>query len=761
MLSKGVVGREEILAYHREGRAGKLEVVASKPCLTQRDLSLAYTPGVAVPCQEIHRDPSLGYAYTGRGNLVAVVTNGSAVLGLGNIGPLAGKPVMEGKAVLFKRFADIDVFDIELDSQEPDEIVRAVQLMEPTFGGINLEDIKAPECFAIEEQLAASLSIPVFHDDQHGTAIVSGAALLNALALVDKQIDQVRVVYSGAGAGGLACAGFHRSLGVRPENVLVCDSRGVIYEGREEGMNPYKARVAAATDCRTLAEALEGADVFIGLSSAGIVSPEMLVSMAARPVVFALANPDPEIPYADAVRARPDAIVATGRSDHPNQVNNVLVFPAMFRGALDARASRIDETMKVAAVHALAELAREETPDEVLRVYNMERLSFGPEYILPKPFDPRVTLGVAPAVAAAAAASGAARQAVDVEAYRESLATRLGTSREIVRVVMAKAAGSPRRIVFPEGNQQRVLRACKVIAEEGIARPVVLGNRHEIERGLAALHIDGDGIEIVDPLGFARRESYVEELFRLRARKGMTRARAAERMTHRHWLGPMMVHMGDADGLIGGLIHRYSDTLRPALQIIGVLPHVRKVAGLYVLLWKREALFFADATVNVEPSAEELAEIAVQAAGMAREFSVEPRVAMLSFSNFGSSRHPLADKVRRAVELVHQIDPSLCVEGEMAADTALDPNQMAEFYSFSRLQERANVLIFPDLEAANIAYKLVSCLGGAETMGPILMGLKRPVHLLQQNATVDQIVQMTALAVVDAQEHERLGAATG
>ncbi|MFH1569094.1 MAG: NADP-dependent malic enzyme [Gemmatimonadota bacterium] len=756
MADRGLTGRDEILAYHARGRPGKLEVVASKPCLTQRDLSLAYTPGVAVPCLEIQRDPSLGHVYTGRGNLVAVVTNGSAVLGLGNIGPLASKPVMEGKAVLFKRFADIDVFDIELDSQDPDEIVRAVQLLEPTFGGINLEDIKAPECFYIEEKLAASLSIPVFHDDQHGTAIVSGAALLNALELTGREIAEARVVYSGAGAGGLACAAFHQTLGVRPGNVLVCDRNGVIHRGRREGMNPYKARFAADTARRTLAEALEGADVFIGLSCGGTVTAAMLQSMAPRPLVFALANPEPEIPYQEAVAARPDAIVATGRSDHPNQVNNVLVFPALFRGALDVRARRIDDAMKVAAVRALAALAREETPEEVLRAYHMERLAFGPEYILPKPFDPRVALRVAPAVAAAAVASGAAPGPLDAGAYRRSLAARLGTSREIVRVLMARAAGSPRRIVFPEGTHPRVLRACKIISEEGIARPVVLGIQEEIRRALAELQIAGQAFEIVDPLGYDQRPACVEELFRLRGRKGMTRADAAEKLGHRHWLGPMMVHMGYADGLIGGLIHHYSDTLRPALQIIGVMPHVRRVAGLYVMLLKGEALFFADATVNIEPTAEDLAEIAVQAAAMAREFSVEPRVAMLSFSNFGSSSHPLAAKVRRAVELVHDSHPSLCIDGEMAVDTALNPEQMAEFYPFSRLQERANVLIFPDLQSANVGYKLVSCLGGAEAMGPILMGLKRPVHLLQQSATVNQIVQMTALAVVDAQERERL-----
>ena len=752
-----MISREEILNYHSQKRGGKLEVVPSKPCLTQRDLSIAYTPGVAVPCQEIHQCPDAASLYTGRGNLVAVVTNGSAVLGLGHIGALASKPVMEGKAVLFKRFADIDVFDIELDSDDPDAIVQAVRLMEPTFGGINLEDIKAPECFYIEEALKKTMNIPVFHDDQHGTAIIVGAGLLNALNLTGKDIAAVRVVIAGAGASGLACAAFSRTMGVQPENLLLCDRQGVVYEGREGNTNPYKARFAIPTECRTLAEAMAGADVFIGLSHKGIVTPEMLGAMADAPIVFALANPDPEISYEEARAARPDAIVATGRSDYPNQVNNVLGFPAIFRAALDVQARQINEEMKLAAMRALAALTAEEVPDSVLRAYGLEELNFGPEYLIPKPFDSRVLLSVAPAVAQAAMQSGVARHQVDLEEYRDELEGRLGPGREVVRLIIdkARAARAPKRIVFPEGNHEKILKACRIIAEEAIAQPVVLGNQEEIQRKSADLNIDHNLVEIIDPLDFPDRKDYIEALFHLRARKGMTRVDAAGYLEHRHYFGPMMVRMGDADGLIGGLSHHYSDTLRPALQIIGTQPQVHKVAGIYLMAFKDELLFFADATVNIDPTAEDLAEIALQSARVAREFDVEPRVAMLSFSNFGSTRHPFADKVRHAVEIVRQRQPALCVEGEMQADTALNPETIAEFYPFSRLKARANVLVFPDLQSANVAYKLLMCLGGAEAIGPILMGMNKPVHVVQNNATVEQVVRMTAIAVVDAQEQER------
>ncbi|MBT3342455.1 MAG: NADP-dependent malic enzyme, partial [Gemmatimonadetes bacterium] len=587
----------EALEYHRQFPAGKLEVNPTKPFLTQRDLSLAYSPGVAEPCREIAADPDTARLYTARGNLVAVVTNGSAVLGLGNIGALASKPVMEGKAILFKRFADVDAFDIELDTQDVNEIIRAVQLMAPTFGAVNLEDIAAPECFAIEEALRETMPIPVFHDDQHGTAIVSGAALLNALELTGKPIDQVRVVYTGAGAAGLACAAFHEVLGVRPEHRVVCDSRGVIYHGRDAGMNEYKQRVAIDTDLRTLEEAMEGADVFMGLSGPGTMTPAMLKTMAPDPLVFAMANPDPEIPYGEAIAARPDAIVATGRSDFPNQINNVLAFPAIFRGALDAHASGINEEMKAAAAHTLAHMVREETPDQVLRAYGMDRLRFGREYILPKPFDPRVVVRVAHAVAAAAMKTGVAGRELDLDAYARELELRLGQSRQAVQVVLMRAATDPKRIVFPEGDQPRVLRACRIVAEEGIAHPIVIGREQDIAAQLAELGYDDDFLTIVDPAD--SREAYVDELFRLRQRKGLTREESRELLTHRHYLGPMMVRMGDADGLVGGLLHKYADTVRPALQTIGLSPDARLTAGAYMMVFKSELMFFADPVINI------------------------------------------------------------------------------------------------------------------------------------------------------------------
>ena len=746
--------RDDALEYHSQFPPGKLEVVPTKPFLTQRDLSLAYSPGVAIPCLEIQKDAETARQYTARGNLVGVVTNGTAVLGLGNIGALAGKPVMEGKAILFKRFADVDAFDIELDTEDADEIIRAVQLMEPTFGAINLEDIAAPACFIIEEKLRETMSIPVFHDDQHGTAIVSGAGLLNAVELAGKSMDQVHVVYAGAGASALACAAFHQSLGVRPENRTICDSRGVIYRGRTEGMNEYKEKFAADTEARTIEQALQGADVLVGLSGPGSVTAQMLKGMAKTPVIFAMANPDPEIPYEEARAARPDAIVATGRSDYPNQVNNVLAFPAIFRGALDAHATKITEEMKVAAARAIAALVREETPDEVLRAYRIERLRFGTEYILPKPFDPRVVLTAAPAVAQAAIDSGVAGRELDMDAYRAELERRLGGSREVVRLMMAKAAEKPRRIVFPEGDQPRVLRACKMVAEEGIAEPIVIGDEQEILAQLQELGYDRDFLRIVDPARFDRIDEYAEQLHQLRQRKGITLVEARARLRHRHYLGPMMVRMGDADGMVGGLLHHFSDIIRPALQIIGLEAGAKRVAGLYMMVLQKEVLFFADPVINLDPSAEEVAEIAIQSANMARCFDVEPRVAMLSFSTFGSSDHVQAEKMRRATELVRVAEPDLIVEGEMQADLAFRPETLSETYPFEQLGGRANVLIFPDLSSANISYRLVHALAGAEAVGPILMGLDKPVHLMPPNSTVEQIAQLAAIAVVDAQVRE-------
>jgi malate dehydrogenase (oxaloacetate-decarboxylating)(NADP+) len=744
---------EDALEYHSKSPAGKIAVVATKPCRTQRDLSLAYSPGVAVPCLEIERDPSLAYAYTAKGNLVGVVSNGTAVLGLGNIGALAGKPVMEGKGVLFKRFADIDVFDIELASEDPREIIRTCQLLEPTFGGINLEDIKAPECFLIEEELRKTMKIPVFHDDQHGTAIISAAGLLNALELTGKKIGDVKVVFNGAGASAISCAAHYCNLGVRRENILMCDTKGVIYEGRTAGMNSYKARYAAKTELRTLAEALVGADVFFGLSSGGAVTPEMVKTMAPNPVIFALANPDPEIAYDTALAARPDAIVATGRSDFPNQINNVLGFPFIFRGALDVRATTINDEMQRAATLALAALAKEDVPDSVLRAYGVDRMEFGREYIIPKPFDPRVLIWEASAVAQAAMETGVARRPVDLDQYREELERRLGRANEVMRAMMQKARKQPKRIVFAEGEQPKILRACHILIDEKIAQPILLGNPERVAALAAELRLNLTGAQVVEPATFPRLEEYVEEFYQLRQRKGITRTEATQTILNPVTFGAMMVRLGDADGLIGGLTTHYPDTIRPALQVIEVRKEVREVAGVYLLITaKGELYFLADATVNIEPDAEQLAEIAIMAAEKAYRFNVEPRIAMLSFSNFGSTRHPLAAKVRRAVELVRQRAPGLMIDGEMQADTAVEPQILDETYPFSKLKGGANVLVFPNLEAGNIAYKLLQRIGGAEAIGPLLTGLSKPVHVLQRGSEVNDIVHVAAIAVVDAQE---------
>jgi malate dehydrogenase (oxaloacetate-decarboxylating)(NADP+) len=744
---------EDALEYHSSSPAGKIAIRATKPCLTQRDLSLAYTPGVAVPCLEIHRDPDLVYKYTGKGNLVAVVTNGTAVLGLGNIGPAAGKPVMEGKAVLFKRFADIDVFDIELATEDPKEIIRVCQLLEPTFGGINLEDIKAPECFEIEEELRRTLNIPVFHDDQHGTAIISGAALLNALEIAGKKIDQVRVVFNGAGAAAVACAEHYIRLGVRRENVIVCDTKGVVFKGRTEGMNRYKARFAVETERRTLADAFRGADVFFGLSVGNCVTPEMLLTMADNPIVFALANPDPEIPYDVAVKTRSDLLMATGRSDFPNQVNNVLGFPSVFRGALDVRATAINDEMKLAATRALAELAKQDVPDSVCRIYGVRRLEFGRNYIIPKAFDPRVLVSVASAVAQAAVTSGVARLHVAPDEYRNQLEKRLGTTQGVMRIMIRKAQSKPMRVVFPEGEESKILRACQILVDEEIASPILVGDNARIRAKIAELHLHLQDVPIVEPTRSPRLEYYVEELYKIRQRKGVTRKEAEELILSPNVFGSMMVHLGDADAMISGLTHHYPETIRPALQIIAMRKGVGKVSGLYLLISPRGKLFFlADCTVNIEPSAEELAEIAICAAEMAHRFDVEPSVAFLSFSNFGSTPHPSADKVRRAVEIVRQRVPDLMVDGEMQADTAVVPEIIQETYPFSQLRGGANVLIFPSLEAGNIAYKLLARIGGAQVIGPVLMGLSKPVHVLQRGAEVSDIVNMVAVAVVEAQE---------
>ncbi|MFQ6012142.1 MAG: NADP-dependent malic enzyme [Thermoplasmata archaeon] len=751
MLGTTRVTREEALEYHRRRPPGKLAITPTKPTVTQRDLSLAYTPGVAAVSREIDKDPASVFAYTGRANLVAVVTNGSAILGLGDLGPLASKPVMEGKGVLFKKLADVDVFDLELDCTDPDRFVDIVKALQPGFGGINLEDIRSPDAFLIEERLRDELDIPVFHDDQHGTAIISGAALLNALELQGKALEKVRIVISGAGAAGLACAAFYVTLGARAENILITDSVGVLYDGRKERMNPYKERFAQDTEARTLADALKGADVFIGLSVGGIVSAEMVTSMAEYPIVFAMANPDPEIGYEEVKAVRPDAVVATGRSDFPNQVNNVLGFPFIFRGALDVRARGINEEMKVAATRALAALAKEDAPDAVRRAYGGQDLAFGPNYILPKPFDERVLLRVAPAVAQAAMESGVARADVDLEAYREELRSRLGKAMEMMTVIFNKARTDPKRIVFPEGTHDQILRACHILAREGLARPILLGDAQTIAGEMKRLRLDFE-VEIVDPSTSDHFDAYISELYELRRRKGATMTEAREMLRNPNYFGAMMVHRGDADGFISGLTTHYPDALRPALQVLGTKEGVRRVVGLYMITLKDRVLFFADATVNIDPTAEDLAEIAIAAAEAARRFEVYPRVAMLSFSNFGSTRHPLSDKVRRAVQLVRERDPQLEVDGEMQADTAVVYELLETTYPFTRLKGPANVLIFPDLEAANIAYKLMQRLADAEATGPILEGIGGPVHILQRGDDVKDVVNMGAIAVVGAQE---------
>ncbi|HTW56780.1 MAG TPA: NADP-dependent malic enzyme [Terriglobales bacterium] len=750
-----LVNKQQALDYHSEPRPGKIEVTPTKPCLTQRDLSMAYTPGVAQPCLAIEKNPHDAFRYTGRGNLVAVVSNGTAVLGLGDIGALAAKPVMEGKAVLFKRFADVNVFDIEVNSHDPEEIVKLCQLLEPTFGGINLEDIKAPDCFYIEEKLRQTMKIPVFHDDQHGTAIISGAALLNALEVVGKEIGKVRIVFNGAGAAGIATAEHYVRLGVKKDNIILCDTKGVVYKGRKEGMNAYKDKFALETKLRTLAEAMVGADIFVGLSVKGAINQEMVRSMAQDPIVFALANPDPEITYEEAKACRSDVVMATGRSDYPNQINNVLGFPFIFRGALDVHATAINEEMKLAATRALANLAKEVVPDSVRRIYGVERLEFGREYLIPTPFDPRVLVWEASAVAAAAMHSGAAQEPVDLEAYRAQLERRLGKSYEVTRTMIHKAQANPKQVVFPEGDNEKILRACQALVEEKIGKPILLGDAGRIETRAQELGVSLDGMQIIDPAKSEYREPYTQELFRLRQRRGVTLHEAQAQMVDRNVFGSMMVHMGDADALVSGVTQHFPDTIRPALQIIRMREGFHRVSGCYVLITRKgEVFFLADTSVNIEPTAEDLVEIALCTAHMARRFEIVPRVAMLSFSSFGSVDHPICTKVRKAVELLKYADPTLIVDGEVSADDALSPEIIEREYPFSTLKGGANVLIFPDLASANIATRLLAKIGGGENIGPILMGMSRPVHVLHRKATVEEIVGVAAIAVVDAQEND-------
>jgi malate dehydrogenase (oxaloacetate-decarboxylating)(NADP+) len=743
---------EEALEYHSRGRKGKIEVVPTKPCRTAHDLSLAYSPGVAEPCLAIAAEPEKVYEYTAKGNLVAVVSNGTAVLGLGNIGPLAGKPVMEGKGVLFKRFADIDVFDIEVDALEPQAFIDTVTRIAPTFGGINLEDIKAPECFLIEEELKKRLQIPVFHDDQHGTAIITAAALLNALEIAGKKIDEVKIVFVGAGASAIACAKLYLEYGVRKENLRMVDRSGVIFAGRREDMNPYKAAFAIATEERTLADALVGADVFVGLSTKGIVSGEMLRGMARDPIVFALANPEPEITPEEARAARPDVIMATGRSDYPNQVNNVLGFPFIFRGALDVAATEINEPMKMAASRALAALAKMDVPDSVSKAYRGESFRFGREYLIPKPFDFRVLLWVAPAVAEAAMSSGVARKPIaDMGVYMRRLEAMLSRAREFMSVVIQKAKSDPKRIVFPEGEHPKILRAAKILAEEEICKPILLAREDAIEGLARDLQLPLEKIEVIHTADWPRLELYAELFERRRRRHGMTAASARRKVRERNLFGPLMLEAGDADGVISGMTQEYPDTIRPALQIVGTAPGVKRVSGLYILILKDRTFFFADTTVNIDPTAEELAEIATLTAGAVRRFDLEPRIAMISFSNFGSNSHANALKIKRAVEILKASQPELPVDGEMQADYAVVPELLEAEYPWASVRD-PNILIFPDLQSANAAYKLVWRLAGAEAIGPILLGMKKPVHVLQSGVEVADIVNMAAIAVVDAQE---------
>jgi len=747
------ISDEDVYEYHEKPRPGKLEVITSKPCLTQRDLSLAYTPGVARPCLEIEKDPEAAYRYTGKGNLVAVVSNGTAVLGLGDIGAMAGKPVMEGKGVLFKRFAGVDVFDIELNEKDPKKIVEIVKALEPTFGGINLEDIKAPECFYIEEELKKICDIPIFHDDQHGTAIISGAALINALEVVNKKVDQVKVVFTGAGAAGIACAELYLNLGVKKENILFIDTVGVIWEGRTEKMNPYKQRFAVDTKVRTLEEAMKGADVFVGVSAKDIVTPDMLKSMASNPIVFAMANPDPEIEYKLALSTRKDVIMASGRSDYPNQVNNVLGFPFIFRGALDVRAKAINNEMKMAASHALAKLAKEDVPEVVLRAYGVDHMEFGREYLIPKPFDPRVLTWEAPAVAKAACDTGVARKPLtDWDAYRESLERLLGPSRKVMHFVMRKArTEKPKRLVFPEGGHDSIIRAARDIVEQKIAMPVLLGHEADIRASAKRLGIEQPEFEIINVPDPKHDAGYAQKLFELRQRKGVTLPAALDMVHDPTIYGLMMVHAGDADGFVGGMFRAYPETIRPAIQILGLKPGVSRVSAAHVLVLKDRIFFCADTMVNITPNAAELAEIALLAADLAVSFGAEPKVGMLAFSSFGSVPHPISKKVSDAVEIVRAKNPKIVIDGEMHLDTAVVEEIVTKNYPHSRIKGDANILVFPDLTSGNIGYKLVQRLGNADAIGPILMGMRKPINVLQHGMTVADIVNVAAITAMSAE----------
>ncbi len=753
-----LIRKEDALEYHANGRPGKIEVVPTKETKTQRDLALAYSPGVADPCMEIHANVEDVYKYTAKGNLVAVISNGTAVLGLGDIGPEASKPVMEGKGLLFKIYADIDVFDIELNVHDVDEFVKVVKAMEPTFGGINLEDIKSPECFEIERRLKEELSIPVMHDDQHGTAIISGAALLNALELVGKKIDEVKLVVSGAGASAISCCKIYKSLGVNPRNILMFDTKGLIVSSRtdlDDNKRPF------AQDCEqvSLEEAMKGADVFIGLSKGGLVSQDMVKGMADNPIVFALANPTPEIGYDDAMAARPDVIMATGRSDYPNQVNNVLGFPYIFRGALDVRASGINEEMKIAAVYALAALAKEPVPDIVNVAYNNHHLQFGSNYIIPKPMDPRLLITVSTAVAKAAMDSGVARKPIaDWSLYETELMRRAGSYNNLLKFINNRAKQKPKRVVFTEAENIKILKAAQIAKDDGVATPILIGKRAKIEAIIKEYGLHLTDVDIIDPMSDESedmRTHYGELYFEKRKRRGVNQYEAKKAMRERTYFGCMMVQNGDADAMISGLTRQYPDTIRPALEIIGMEEGVRKVAGMYIMLTKRGPLFFADTTLNFNPTEEELIDITMLTADMVSSFNIKPRIALLSYSNFGSSPSPEATIVRNAVARIKENHPDMIIDGEVQAGVAFNKDLLKENYPFSDLvNESPNVLIFPNLAAGNIAYHLLQEVGGAEAVGPILLGLRKPVYVLQLGSTVRQIVNMIALSVVEAQVKE-------
>ncbi len=749
--------KQEALQYHENGRPGKIEVVPTKPTQTQRDLTLAYSPGVAEPCLRIAENEEDAYRYTSKGNLVAVISNGTAVLGLGNIGATASKPVMEGKGILFKIFSDIDVFDLEVNTEDVDEFVRTVKLLEPTFGGVNLEDIKAPECFEIEERLKKELNIPIMHDDQHGTAIISGAALLNAVEIAKKKLEKVKLVVNGAGASAISCTKIFESLGVRKKNIVMLDSSGVIRKDRDN-LDKHKSLFATDRNLNTLEEAVKDADVFVGLSKGDILTPKMLKSMAKNPIVFAMANPDPEIDYDLAMKTREDIIMATGRSDHPNQVNNVLGFPYIFRGALDVRATEINEEMKLAAVKAIADLAREPVPEIVNSAYNEKNTTFGRTYIIPKPIDPRLITMVAPAVAKAAMDSGVARKHIaDWDKYELELRSRLGLENKFISYITVKAKQDPRKVIFAEADNYKILKAATIVRDEGLAKPILLGSAEKIQRIGDENLLELDGIEIIDPhKDEFQRDEFAQRLFEKRQRKGLTLYQAAKRMRERNYYGSMMLEFGEADVLISGLTVNYANTIKPALQIVGVQEDVSKVAGMYIMNTKRGPLFFADTTVNPDPSAQDLVDITRLVARQVKAFNIEPRIAMLSYSNFGSAEGRVPSGIQEAVKILHKEDPDMVVDGDIQANFALNAEMLEENFPFSKLKgQRANTFIFPNLASGNIAYKMLQELQVAEAIGPVLLGLNKSVHILQLGSSVREIVNMVNIAVVDAQSKDR------